>query len=101
MRDVKGKVTSFFENGYRKLDAFADDSLSSMTKQINRLRDERFCLGITGLSQSGKSTFITSLINQLLQYEKSALPGFSPVLDGRLLGVKMHQLEEKGLADFP
>ena len=101
MSDVKGKVTSFFERGYRKLDGFADDSLSSMTKQMNRLRDERFCLGITGLSQSGKSTFITSLINQLLQYETSALPGFPPVLDGRLLGVKMHPLEEKGLAEFP
>ena len=77
------------------------ESLAGLTKQLNRLRDERFCLGITGLSQSGKSTFITSLINQLLHHESAALPGFKPVLDGRLLSVRIHPLEDKRIAPFP
>lgn len=101
MSDKKGKITRLLKGGYRKVRQAGDDSRSNIAKQVNRLRDERFCLGITGLSQSGKSTFITSLINQLLQYESAALPGFSPVLNRRLLGVKIHPLEDKQLAQFP
>ncbi|MFD2230653.1 YcjX family protein [Alkalimarinus sediminis] len=74
-----------------------DDGLASMDK----LRDRRFCIGVTGLSQSGKSTFITSLINQLQQYKTSNLPGFSPVLTERLLNVKVHPLEDATLPSFP
>ncbi len=69
--------------------------------QLDRLRDRRICIGITGLSRSGKSTFITSLINQLLQHKKSSLPGFSPVLSGRLIDVRMHPLEDPDLVAFP
>jgi hypothetical protein len=69
--------------------------------QLDRLRDRRLCIGVTGLSRSGKSTFITSLINQLLQHQKSSLPGFSPVLSGRLLDVRLQPLETPGLAAFP
>ncbi len=72
-----------------------------VSQKMSELSDQRFCIGITGLSQSGKSTFITSLINQLLQHETSSLPGFSPVLNGRLLNVKMHPLEDLSLPSFP
>lgn len=68
--------------------------------QLDRLRDRRLCIGITGLSRSGKSTFITSLINQLLQHKKASLPGFSPVLSGQLIDVRLHPLETPGLATF-
>jgi predicted YcjX-like family ATPase len=72
-----------------------------VSQKMSELSDQRFCIGITGLSQSGKSTFITSLINQLLQHETSSLPGFTPVLNGRLLNVKMHPLEDVSLPSFP
>ena len=91
----------FFKRTYAKVAELADDSLVSIDKLSDKLRDKRFCIGITGLSQSGKSTFITSLINQLLQHKAASLPGFSPVLSGRLLNVKMHRLEDNHLASFP
>lgn len=72
-----------------------------VSQKMSELSDQRFCIGITGLSQSGKSTFITSLINQLLQHETASLPGFSPVLNGQLLNVKMHSLEDVSLPPFP
>ncbi len=61
----------------------------------------RFCLGVTGLSRSGKSTFITSLVNQLLHHEKASLPGFAPVLTEKLLGVKVHRLDDENIKPFP
>jgi predicted YcjX-like family ATPase len=69
--------------------------------QLDRLRDRRLCIGVTGLSRSGKSTFITSLTNQLLQHKNASLPGFSPVLSGQLIDVRLHPLETEGLATFP
>ena len=81
----------------KKISEITDDGLA----ELEKLRDKRFCLGITGLSQSGKSTFITSLINQLLEHDKSKLPGFSPTLNGRLQSVKLHPLEDCDLPQFP
>jgi len=72
-----------------------------MGMNFDRLKGKKFCLGITGLSQSGKSTFITSLINQLVNHDSASLPGFSPVLSGRLKAVRIHSLEKKGLPLFP
>lgn len=97
MSQSKHKTARFFKGTYKKMAKLTDDGLASMDK----LRDKRFCIGITGLSQSGKSTFITSLINQLQQYKTSSLPGFSPVLTERLLNVKIHPLEDKELSPFP
>ena len=74
------------------------DYLMSHTYQ--RLRGQRFCLGVTGLSRSGKSTFITSLINQLLNHDTANLPGFAPVLTERLMGVKLHPPEDTDLKTF-
>ena len=83
------------------LNSASSQFFKSVSQKMSELSDQRFCIGITGLSQSGKSTFITSLINQLLQHETSSLPGFSPVLNGRLLNVKMHPLEDLSLPSFP
>ena len=66
-----------------------------------RLVEHRVCIGITGFSGSGKSTLITSLINQLLQHEKAQLPGFSPVLGGRLLWAKLHPGAPGIAQEFP
>ena len=78
-----------------------NEGQSSVAKKANKLRDRHLCVGITGLSQSGKSTFITSLINQLVQHESASLPGFFPVLNERLLWVRVHPLEDKRLDSFP
>ena len=97
MSNTNKQSSGFFQQTAKIISEITDDSLASFDK----LRDRRLCLGITGLSQSGKSTFITSLINQLLQHEKSKLPGFSPALTARLLSVKVHPLKDNDLPQFP
>lgn len=72
-----------------------------ITHRVNKLLDTHLCIGITGLSQSGKSTFITSLINQLLNHDKAQLSGFIPAYSGRLLSVRMHPLNDAQLMPFP
>ena len=95
------KTPAFLKKGYRGTARSVSSGAATIAKQAKRLTGRRLCLGITGLSQSGKSTFITSLINQLSHYEKANLPGFSPALSGRLLGVIAHPLEEEeGLKPF-
>ena len=101
MNDTHGKLSHFLQTSYKKASDLTNNSLTKISTQFDRLSDERFCLGITGLSQSGKSTFITSLINQLLHHDTASLPGFSPVLSERLIGVKVHPLEDDSLAHFP
>lgn len=54
-----------------------------------RLVDQHINLAVTGLSQSGKTAFITSLINQLLEVNQDAvLPFFSSKREERIIGVK-------------
>ncbi|AWF80813.1 hypothetical protein BTJ40_08360 [Microbulbifer sp. A4B17] len=65
-----------------------------------RLLDRRICIGITGLSGAGKSTFLTSLIYQLSNPEKSQLPGFAPALNGDLLGAELKPALDSGLNPF-
>ncbi|NOR69933.1 MAG: YcjX family protein [Methylomarinum sp.] len=66
---------------------------ATWTKLIN----ERICIGITGFSGSGKSSFITSLIYQLSNSEQANLSSFSPAIQGRIKGVKILTLD--GLTD--
>lgn len=82
----------------KKLHHVTDDAKTL----INRARQNRVCIGITGLSRSGKSTFITSLINQLKQHgaRNSRLGGFSPWLKKRIINVKEHPLENRYLPRF-
>ncbi|MFT6345256.1 MAG: putative YcjX-like family ATPase [Paraglaciecola sp.] len=54
-----------------------------------RLVNNHVNLAVTGLSGSGKTAFITSLVNQLIEAnEISHLPFFSVVRESRLVGVK-------------
>lgn len=56
---------------------------------INRGIDRHLRLAVTGLSRSGKTAFITALVNQLLNIHTGArLPLFSAVREQRLSGVK-------------
>lgn len=56
---------------------------------VNRGVDRHLRLAVTGLSRSGKTAFITALVNQLLMVHNGArLPLFSAVREQRLLGAK-------------
>ncbi|MCG3461832.1 YcjX family protein [Xenorhabdus bovienii] len=68
---------------------------------VNRGVDRHLRLAVTGLSRSGKTAFITSLVNQLLHVHNGArLPLFSAVRDGRLLGVKRVPQRDFGVPRF-
>ncbi|MFS1163843.1 YcjX family protein, partial [Aeromonas salmonicida] len=59
------------------------------TDVVNRVRDRHIRLAVTGLSRSGKTAFITALVNQL---EHAAIDGRLPLWDaqrqGRILGAR-------------
>lgn len=62
-----------------------------MTQVFDRTFDRSLRIAVTGLSRSGKTAFITSLINQLLninQTDNHHIPLFEPARNGRILAVK-------------
>ncbi|WP_439327412.1 YcjX family protein [Lonepinella sp. BR2357] len=68
---------------------------NSLQKEVNQFidrgLDRSLRLAVTGLSRSGKTAFITSLINQLLHINRadnSHLPLFDAARNHRILGVK-------------
>ncbi|WP_130835080.1 YcjX family protein [[Erwinia] mediterraneensis] len=68
---------------------------------VNRGVDRHLRLAVTGLSRSGKTAFITSLVNQLLNVHSGArLPLFSVVREERLLGVKRVPQRDMGIPRF-
>ncbi|WP_353570873.1 YcjX family protein, partial [Candidatus Albibeggiatoa sp. nov. BB20] len=70
-------------------------SKANLKERLNRTFDRQVKLAVTGLSRSGKTVFITSLVHQLLHgLEGSHLPFFHIVSSGRLQGTKqMHHPE--------
>lgn len=74
--------------------ALVQYSAQEIEKIWSRVLDRRICLGVTGFSGSGKSTFLTSFIYQLMHFPRAILPAFSPALQERLLGVKLHPPEK-------
>ncbi len=68
---------------------------------MNRGADRHLRLAVTGLSRSGKTAFITSLVSQLLNVNAGArLPMFSAVREERLLGVKRVPQRDMGIQRF-
>ena len=68
---------------------------------VNRTLDRQVTLAVTGLSRSGKTVFITSLIHQLLHsLENSHLPFFEVVNHGRLRGTKIMQQPDMHIPSF-
>jgi len=63
--------------------------LALFNERVNRSLDRQVKLAVTGLSRSGKTVFITSLVHQLLHgLEGTHLPFFQMVSGGRLRGTK-------------
>ena len=101
IRKTKDAVNSLSNSYLDKMGKFVNERTEQLSTTLERLNDRRICLGITGLSQSGKSTFVTSLIDQLINYKTSSLSGFAPVLEKRLVGVKLLPLSNKNIHNFP
>ena len=70
---------------------------------INRGFDRTLRLAVTGLSRSGKTAFITSLINQLLhinQEENVHLPLFEAARNQSILAVKRVPQQDLSIPRF-
>ncbi len=77
-------------------------SLLRKTEQATeRLLHQEVNLAVTGFSGAGKSTFITSLINQLLYVNKYRnLPFWSVVEDGRFIASSLEELADRKVRRF-
>jgi len=69
-------------------------------RMSNRAFDKHICIGVTGFSGSGKSTFITSLIHQLLYSNEAGLSGFLPARDHKIVDVRLRPLPDLELFDY-
>ena len=68
---------------------------------LNRTLDQHITLAVTGLSRSGKTAFITSLVNQLVnENSESQLNFFSPVHQGRFIAAKRIPQKHFDIARF-
>jgi len=67
------------------------------------LRDRTVRLAVTGLSGSGKTAFIASLVHNLLSAagEPARLPFFRPVAERRILGTRLDAPRTDTIAPFP
>lgn len=55
-------------------------------------------LGVTGLSRSGKTIFITALVHALLT--GGSLPGFAPLSEGRFIGARLAEYPDAAIPRF-
>lgn len=78
------------------------DKLQTRARVVaNRLSDQHVKLAVTGLSGAGKTAFITSLINQLMEgASTSSLPFFSVCKQSRFIGAKRAVQPDLRLARF-
>lgn len=67
----------------------ADSIIDDAGKAVGRALDKHICIGVTGFSGSGKSTFITSLIHQLRYSNEAGLASFLPAREQRILEVNI------------
>jgi len=68
---------------------------------LNRVIDQHVTIAVTGLSRSGKTAFITSLVNQLInQSPDSQLTFFDPVHEQRFIAAKRMPQKHLHIARF-
>lgn len=75
---------------------------NSAHEWLQRGIDQHINIAVTGLSRSGKTAFITSFINQLLnESDESQLSFFDPVHEGRFIAAKRVPQKDSHLTRFP
>lgn len=83
------------------LTSFTDDALiafDNLTDRAANLVNPSIRLGVTGLSRSGKTVFISSLVHNLLHGGR--LPLFEPVQSGRVSAVRLEQQPDDAIPRF-
>lgn len=82
--------------------AVVGQGVRHLKEAVNRGLDRSVRLAVTGLSRSGKSTYITSVLHQLLHgVDSTNLPFFTPARERRLLGVRQVEHLNLDVAAFP
>lgn len=72
--------------------------LSNLANAATSVVTPNLRLGVTGLSRSGKTIFITALIHNLLT--STSMPGFSPLAEGRLIGAQLTEYPDREIPRF-
>ncbi|KEA64057.1 Conserved protein YcjX with nucleoside triphosphate hydrolase domain [Marinobacterium lacunae] len=81
-------------------DVRVDDLRNRLTDLAEQSMDRHLRLAVTGLSQSGKTVFITALVHHLLHAHKSgSLPFFELAANGRVVGTR--DLSAESSSPFP
>jgi predicted YcjX-like family ATPase len=83
------------------LTSFSDDAriaLDNLADRASGLINPTVRLGVTGLSRSGKTVFISSLLHNLLHGGR--LPLFEPVQSGRVSAVRLEQQPDDAVPRF-
>ncbi|MFT7413905.1 MAG: putative YcjX-like family ATPase [Methylophagaceae bacterium] len=78
----------------------ADSLFDDAGRVFDRAFDKHTCIGVTGFSASGKSTFITSLIHQLRYSNEAGLASFLAARDQRILEVNLLSSQGYELFDY-
>ena len=81
-------ISKSFING-RGLDKLKKNLKGKANELLSRTLDQHITLAVTGLSRSGKTAFITSLVNQLInEGNGTKLSFFDPVHNGSFIAAK-------------
>ena len=84
-----------------KLTNLTDDALivfDNVVDYASNLGTPTIRLGVTGLSRSGKTVFITSLVHNLIN--GGTLPMFEPISSGRVAGARLEPQPSMNLPRF-
>jgi len=97
---VLDNLTSKFKKLSADIKDSADSILDNAGKVVDRAFDKHICIGVTGFSGSGKSTFITSLIHQLRYSNEAGLTSFLVAREQRILEVNLLSSQGYDLFDY-
>ena len=94
------KFNKKLQNLVDSIDDGMNSIVNSTARVSSRVIDKHICIGVTGFSGSGKSTFITSLIHQLRFSNEASLSGFLPARDQKIVEVNLLPLPHLELFDY-
>jgi predicted YcjX-like family ATPase len=73
-------------------------AIDNVLDNVQNMFTPHLRIGVTGLSRSGKTVFITSLVHQLIA--SNNLPLFAPLAEGRIIGAKLSPLPNQAMPRF-